>query len=303
MAARRSTLPVCLLAALLVAAATNAPAKQTPAASAKKPTDEQISEAQKILRNAELLVAAEGGDAAKVRTLLAQGVDPNAARTSGATALQYAVQGHHLDVVTALLAGNADPNRTSIGLTPLFMAAENGDLDIVQALIKAGANVNGGLKAVDEELKVRNGDTPLIAAASPSGKPEVVKALLAAGADLNAQADNGKTAVMQAVAAENVAVLKVLLDAKPDLTLRMTAPDDVDALTLAVGKSRADIAQMLIAAHADVEAKLDGEVTLLEFAILSDQPKIAEMLRKGGAREPSKARLDALRKAAAEAQE
>lgn len=269
----------------------------------RKPTPrpEEIAEVRAILRNADLLVACEEGNAAKVRQLLKEGVDPNAARTSGASALLYATAGRHTEVLSLLLDAKADPNKTLAGLSPLFLAAENGDIDAVKLLIRAGANVNAKLHAVDEDLKPREGDTALIAAASPTGTAAVVKALVGAGADVNARAANGKTAVMQAIASENIGVLRALLEARPKLDVRMTDEDsDFDALTLAVGKSKAEMVSMLIEAGADPTVKMDGEVTLLEFAILSEQPVIAARLRKAGLPEPGAERLSALRKAASE---
>lgn len=292
-----------VIARTVIACAFMAAPLCTPAVASEKksaPSAGDISEVQAIFRNADLLVACEKGDSAKVGKLLADGVDPNTARTSGATALAYAVAGSHSDVVRILLVAGADPDKTTAGLSPLFLAAENGDLEIVQALVKAGAKVNARLDAVDADMKARNGDTALIAAASTSGTAAVAKALLAAGADVNARADNGKTALMQAVVSENPAVVRVLLDAKADVTPKMAPPEEVDALTLAVGKGRADIVAMLIAAKADAGVRIDGEVTLLEFAILSDHPQVAQLLRKAGAREPGKDRLAALRRAAAE---
>ncbi|MFN2376632.1 MAG: ankyrin repeat domain-containing protein [Candidatus Binatia bacterium] len=276
------------------------PALPAQAGKQPQPSAADVSAVQSILRNADLLVACEAGDARQVKKLLDEGVDPNASRTSGATALSYAVAGKHAEVVHLLLAAKADPNRTTFGLAPLFLAAENGDVDTVKLLLDAGAKVNARLVAVDEEMKARNGDTALMAAAAAGIGPGATKALLAAGADVNARADDGKTAVMQAVASENIEVLRALLVAKPDVNARMKAPEDIDALTLAVGKRRADMVALLIAAGAEVEVQLDGEVTILEFAILSEQPEVAALLRKAGAQEPTAARLKMLREAAAQ---
>lgn len=284
---------------LLIAAALSLSAPLALAGKKPEPAD-QASAIQSILRNADLLVACESGNAIEVRKLLGEGVDPNARRNSGATALSYAVAGRHTEVVRALLDAKADPNRTSFGLAPLFLAAENGDVENIKLLLKAGANVNEPLKAVDEDMKVRNGDTALIASASPGVSPAATQALLAAGANVDSKAENGKTAVMQAVASENVAVLKVLLEAKADVKGKMAAPEEIDALTLAVGKGRADMVKLLIAAGADAMVKIDDEVSLLEFAILSEQPEVAALLRKAGVPEPSKARIAELREAATE---
>ena len=291
-----AVLSLLLVAPHSVVAATKPPAKSLPA-----PKPEEISEVKRILAGADLLVACEEGNTAKVRQLIKEGVDPNSSRTSGANALLYATAGRHSDIVSVLLDAKADANHTSAGLSPLFLASENGDIDTVKLLLRAGADVNASLHAVDEDLKPREGDTPLIAASSSTGTAAVVKALLGAGADVNASAANGKTAVMQAVAAGNTNVLRALLDAKPKLSARMTDEDsDFDALTLAVGKSNADMVTMLIDAGADPTVKMDDEVTLLEFAILSEQPAVAAKLRKAGLPEPGAERIKALRKAATE---
>ena len=279
-----------------------APAK-APAPKLTMPSDEDLSLAKGILRNADFLVACENGDSVEVRRYIKEGIDPNVARSSGATALSYAVAGRHSDVVKLLLDAKADPNRDSFGLLPLFQAAENGDLASVKSLLAAGAKVNAPLHAVDEDLKAREGDTALMACGSPTGKASVVKALVAAGGDVNQKAKNGKTAVMQAVAAENVEVLRALVESKADVTVRMPPPEDMDALTIAVGKRRADLVKLLLDAGADPEVRLDGEVRMLEFALLSDQPDVAALLRKAGAKEPDPARLAELKRQAQEAAE
>lgn len=281
--------------------AAQAPAKPPAPKTIPKPPEEDLSLAKSILRNADFLVACEQGDSIEVRRYLKEGIDPNVTRASGATALQYAVAGRHSDVVKLLLAAKADPNKDSFGLMPLFLASENGDLDSVKALLAAGAKVDAPLHAVDEDMKAREGDTALMACGSATGKASVVKALVGAGANVNARAMNGKTAVMQAVAAENVEVLRALLEAKADVTVRMPPPEDMDALTIAVGKRRGDLVKLLLDAGADPEVKLDGEVSMLEFATLSEQPDVAALLRKAGAKEPSAERLAALRQAAKEA--
>ncbi|HEY2773530.1 MAG TPA: ankyrin repeat domain-containing protein [Candidatus Binatia bacterium] len=288
-----------MLAAVLVAAGP-ASADRAPV-ELPVPKPEDLSAARTILRDADLLLECEKGNAEEVKKLLANGIDANAARSTGATALGYAIAGRHADVAALLLEFKADPNKTSAGLAPLVMAAENGDVATVQLLLQHGAKVDAPLHAVDEQLKAREGDTALMAAASQTGAPAVVRALLAAGADINARAANGKTALIQAVAADNVAVLKALLEAKPDLELRLVDDDaDLDALTLAVGKSKPEMVSMLLDAGADATVKMDDEVTLLEFAVLSGQQQVAARLRKAGLAEPSAARLAELRKEARE---
>jgi hypothetical protein len=72
----------------------------------------------------QLSAAARRGDAATVKKLLDQGVDPNTKFRYGVTALTYACDHGHLEVVKVLLAHGADMNvkDTFYGSTPLGLA-------------------------------------------------------------------------------------------------------------------------------------------------------------------------------------
>src|SRR5688572_2533551 len=101
-AVRRMTLACCLASALLLA--------QSAAAA-----------------DASLAKAAEQSDWLKVRTLLSQGADPNAAQVDGMTALHWAVYHDQLDAAKQILAagGNAKAENR-YGVTPLSLACVNG---------------------------------------------------------------------------------------------------------------------------------------------------------------------------------
>ena len=55
-----------------------------------------------------------------------------------------AAQKGHVDVVTALLEHNADPNKamTDDGATPLAVAAQKGHVDVVTVLLQHNADAN-----------------------------------------------------------------------------------------------------------------------------------------------------------------
>src|SRR3954467_12922942 len=74
----------------------------------------------------ELSAAARRGDAAAVKKLLDDGVDPNTKFRYGVTALTYACDHGHLEVVKALLEHGADINvkDTFYGSTPLGLAMD-----------------------------------------------------------------------------------------------------------------------------------------------------------------------------------
>jgi hypothetical protein len=115
----------------------------------------------------ELFNAARRGDAAAVKSLLDRGVDVNTKFRYGATALSYASDKGHLEVVKLLLERKADANvkDTFYGATPLIWAAQKGYTKIVEALLDAGAE----------------GKDDALAIGASSGHTELVQMLLAKG--------------------------------------------------------------------------------------------------------------------------
>jgi hypothetical protein len=88
--------------------------------------------------------------------------------------------------------------------TPLMRAAAQGDLSVVKQLLAAPANA--GVNSLDQ-----GGQSALILACqNPKTNAEVVKALLAAGADANLRSRNGYTALTWAVTRNNNEVVRIL---------------------------------------------------------------------------------------------
>ena len=82
---------------------------------------------------------------------------------------------------------------------------------MVTKLLKAGA---------DAKERGPSGETMLMLAAR-NGNPETIKALVAAGADVNAKESlRGTTALMWAAEQSHPAAVKALLDAKADYSLK-----------------------------------------------------------------------------------
>jgi len=159
-----------------------------------------------------LLQAAEAGDLARVKALLAAGAGCEARDADGATALMLAAHAGHVEVVRALIGAGADVNATDErGWGALAKAVYNADLDrgfadVVQALIDAGANV---------EARITYGIRPLMLAAG-YGETAVVEALLKAGADVLARNDGGLTALMMVKEKFYVDVINLLHEAERD---------------------------------------------------------------------------------------
>src|SRR5437763_792096 len=90
-----------------------------------------------------LVTAAAEQDKAAIRALLKQGVDVNARRVDGATALLWAVHFNDQETIDLLLRAGANVNAADDhGVTPLAQAVENNNIEVVQRLLAAGANPN-----------------------------------------------------------------------------------------------------------------------------------------------------------------
>lgn len=142
--------------------------------------------------------AASAGDVAKVKELLAAGVDVNAANSYGGTALAFACDKGRAEVVNLLLEHGADVNAKDrfYGATPLTWAVEKGHVEIVRALLAKGAEGEtqaltfaaaggqaGVVKLILERGKVGSeGLSEALVAASKEEQKEVVALLEAAGA-------------------------------------------------------------------------------------------------------------------------
>jgi ankyrin repeat protein len=136
---------------------------------------------------APLMVAASTGNTDLMRLLVAKGAKVNLSMGSGATPLISAAGSRSPDAVRFLIERGADVNaRTKRGGTALDIAASWGSLEIVQMLLAKGARI---------DFRDDRGFTPLMYAAYAESRPvEVVRLLLAKGADRNATGE-GETAM------------------------------------------------------------------------------------------------------------
>lgn len=153
------------------------------------------------------LFAAQQGNVEVANLLLQAGVDVNDKAPNGTTALVVAAHSGNSELAQFLLDWGADPNRKDAGYSALHVAIPHQDLALVDALIAHGANVNEVVisptpaRRASRDYAIREqlvGTTPFWIAAQYR-QTEILKSLIAAGADTGFTTDNLDTALMLAV--------------------------------------------------------------------------------------------------------
>ena len=254
--------------------------------------------------------AAMNGDALTLQSLLRQGADPNARGAFGTPALHWRVRVEDLEGTKLLLKFGADPNGlTERAVSPLALAVENGNAGISAVLLGAGARAGETLPS---------GETLLMRAAQ-GGVLEVVRQLLDRGAEVDAREPAfGQTALMFAARAGHADVVTLLLARGANVGLatrlgpvpafippnsvpgygfgvgilrggvpadrgrREPAPGGLTALHYAARHNHVAVADILIHAGADVNAREANGIWPLLMAISSNNVAVARYLLEHG---------------------
>jgi ankyrin repeat protein len=246
----------------------------------------------------EVADAARRRDRDGVRAALARKADVNAPQVDGTTALHWAVEHDDLEMTDLLIrAGARVAARTREGVTPIQLAAINGSGRMLDRLLKAGADPNAQL--------TRAGDTPLMMAAR-TGNTEAVRVLVESGADVNAKETwGGTTPLMWAASEGHLEAARLLMAAGADVSARShyvaaangrgfegrtpvanrtdtTAEEFASGwltpLMLAAREGHVEVARMLVAGGADVNAVAGDGKTALALAIFNGNYDLASLL-------------------------
>jgi hypothetical protein len=102
-----------------------------------------------------IMFAAQKGDVARLRWLIARGARLELKDWKGRTALHWASMEGRVETVRELLARGAavDPARDS-GATPLFIASQEGPLEVVRELLARGAAVDAAQNDVTNPTRI-----------------------------------------------------------------------------------------------------------------------------------------------------
>jgi ankyrin repeat protein len=202
----------------------------------------------------ELSNAVVASDHARVEALLAKGADVNKRNLQGFAPIHTAAHQRDSDMIALLVKHGADVNEPdSEGWTPLLHAAFRNHVPSVTELVKFGASM---------EVTTPQGFTPL-AVALEEGKFFAAKALLDAGAKADAR-----------LVRDDLTALMVIAS-KPQVQRR--------AQSINQGPSAVDMARLLIAKGADVNARSKTGVTPLMVAATFNNATLAGLLIQSGA--------------------
>ena len=232
-----------------------------------------------------LMFAAREGDLDSARTLLDAGADVNAIAGDGKNALSLAIFNGNYDLASFLIDRKVDVNNVDTQrFTPLFWAVDRRNMEtapnfpwmvtqdplpLVKKLLDAGANPNA-LVNNTPRARMRAGSPRIVFAtalmrAAFSGDLELVKLLLAYGADPKAISSDGETMVAAAAAlgfiqgyskgrsaAERLEVVKLFVELGADVN----QADDYGITPLMVAGNFGDtnIIQYLVDKGADLGA-------------------------------------------------
>ncbi|KAG8551139.1 hypothetical protein GDO81_003978 [Engystomops pustulosus] len=144
-----------------------------------------------------------------VQLLVNHGADINQETGSGKNSLMLACFAGHLDIVKYLREQGASwESRDKGGCTAMHWAVDGGDVKVIEWMIADGCQVD-----VKDSCSRW---TPLMRVSAVTGKTDVARRLLAAGADVNVKDKDGKTPLMVAALNNHERLVRLLIEKGAD---------------------------------------------------------------------------------------
>jgi len=215
--------------------------------------------------------AAIKGSVPAIKTLLAAGANPNVALVSGAKPLVIAMQYRHTAAALALIEGGADISlRDRGGNTALHLAAQVGDMRLVRALLAKGADPNVRTPTSTIPAGPRGGgggrggpvgeQTPLMLAAR-ADHADVMRALVAGGANPALRAQDGTSLLMAAASGARLKTFTYAYELDPDVNVVTTTGNRVMHVAVAMNdRTQPEVCEVIqfLADHGAALDELNG---------------------------------------------
>lgn len=250
--------------------------------------------------------ACDGGDVATIEFLLKQGANVELKTKGGNSPLMTAAGEGNAEAVQALLKAGANPNRFSGGMTALYFAACGGHADTLKVLLEAGADPKAGdpmfsamdvasseghkevvnlllqhSKGAKKSEKKNDADDAALSSAALMGQADIVRTLLASGADPNHAGEQHFTTLMGAVRSGNIEIVQALLQAGADVNAlneqRETALD-LAYDNIKAAKGQAKFLKMMSGQEMNAETR--EALRVIEAA--GNEDELTEALKKAG---------------------
>ncbi|XP_014270909.1 ankyrin repeat domain-containing protein 17 isoform X5 [Halyomorpha halys] len=279
-----------------------------------------------------LMEASMDGHVEVARLLLDSGAQVNMPTDSFESPLTLAACGGHVDLALLLIERGANIEEVNDeGYTPLMEAAREGHEDMVAVLLVKGANINAQTEETQEtaltlaccggflevaNFLIRNGaeielgaSTPLMEAAQEghlelvrylleananvnaqtqtgdtaltysceNGHTDVARLLLQYGADLEHESEGGRTPLMKACRAGHLCTVKFLIQHKANVN-KQTTNNDHTPLSLAAAGGHIAVVELLLANNANPFHKLKDNSTMLIEAAKGGHTNVVQLL-------------------------
>ena len=225
-----------------------------------------------------LLSASKQGRKEVVELLLDAGAEVDMTDKYGRTPLLSASKQGHKEVVELLLGSGAEVNAADKGgLTALILASKGGNKEAVQALLDGGAEVD----------KADNAGKTALYHAGADDHTEVARLLLDSGADLDRVLNSypGATRLHWASKVGLLGMVRSLLDAGADVNAQDNDWERSPLHWAAAGghDCSAVVAELLLASGAEVDKVDVGGYSSLAIAADMGNTKVCSVLLRGGA--------------------
>uniref|UniRef100_A0A0A9WC50 Ankyrin repeat and KH domain-containing protein 1 n=1 Tax=Lygus hesperus TaxID=30085 RepID=A0A0A9WC50_LYGHE len=246
-----------------------------------------------------LTLAACGGHVDLALLLIERGANIEEVNDEGYTPLMEAAREGHEDMVAVLLVKGANINAQTEETqeTALTLACCGGFLEVANFLIKNGAEIELGASTplmeaaqeghldlvrylleanADVNAQTQTGDTALTYACE-NGHTEVAKLLLQYGADLEHESEGGRTPLMKACRAGHLCTVKFLLSQNANVN-KQTTNNDHTPLSLAAAGGHIAVVELLLAHSANPFHKLKDNSTMLIEAAKGGHTNVVQLL-------------------------